>query len=393
LDLHLNRQGQGHVGRHASLSLSSSALVFFLPLESGGVLSESEASRSMVGALDRSRGAGFSLRNLWFGLEKDLGDTTCGVPGKEDDESDGWTRLGRCNPADRLSRDVLVGSGGLEAGILGDWLSRLVEPRLSLVVGGREDCSPIRSLSLLRYFSFSLSVRSKSLLRPRIMALCFSTSLHNWVLRYSGLSGASSCDQCRNVGRLYRVHRDSALYGGRDRSVALSSGVSAAWEVRRRRVVSSGLVLKGGCPCRGLKGGELLRVGDGDDDGGGRSCAAFTAPWVRPSFNVSGVMPFPSQSLQVDTRRRSISLTFARRVLTSRVQGKDGRQQIALQRLINRSNPPRLNHRPCLTRPPKAVVFPVFRANLPQRITCRRALFSLSQTQSHLPEIVKPPPA
>jgi hypothetical protein len=105
-----------------------------------------------------------------------------GRPGKEDAEADGWTRLERCKPAARLSRDVLEGSGGLEAGKLGDWLSRLAEPMLSLMVGGREDCSPTKSLSLLRYFSFSFNVRSKSLLRPRIMALCFSTSLHSWVV-------------------------------------------------------------------------------------------------------------------------------------------------------------------------------------------------------------------
>lgn len=63
---------------------------------------------------------------------------------------------------------------------------------------------------------------------------------------------------------------------------AAPSEVSAAWKVRRRRVVSSGLVRKGGCPCRGWKGGELLRVGDRDDDDdvNGRSCAAFTAPSV-----------------------------------------------------------------------------------------------------------------
>jgi hypothetical protein len=45
-------------------------------------------------------------------------------------------------------------------------------------------------------------------------------------------------------------------------------------------------------------------------------------------------------------------------------------------------NPPRLNHRPFLTRQPKAVVFPLFRANLEQRINCRRALFSLSKTST-----------
>lgn len=67
--------------------------------------------------------------------------------------------------------------------------------------------------------------------------------------------------------------------GGETMAGDAPKDVSAAWEVRRRRVVSSGLVRKGACPCRGLKGGELLRVGDGDDDGG-RSCAAFTAPWT-----------------------------------------------------------------------------------------------------------------
>jgi hypothetical protein len=111
-----------------------------------------------------------------------LAEERAGRPGKEDAEADGWTRPERCKPAGRLSRDVLEGSGGLDAGRLGEWLSRPAEPRLSLMVGGREDCSPTRSLSLLRYFSFSLSVRSKSLLRPRIMALCFSTSLHSWVV-------------------------------------------------------------------------------------------------------------------------------------------------------------------------------------------------------------------
>jgi len=75
--------------------------------------------------------------------------------------------------------------------------------------------------------------------------------------------------------------RAAAVEGGETMAGDAPKEVSAAWEVRRRRAVSSGLVLKGGCPCRGLKGGELLRVGDGDDDdGSGRSCAAFTAPWV-----------------------------------------------------------------------------------------------------------------
>lgn len=50
--------------------------------------------------------------------------------------------------------------------------------------------------------------------------------------------------------------------------------VSWTWDARRRRVVSSGLARKGGCPCSGWIGGEFLRVGDEDD---GRSCAGLTA--------------------------------------------------------------------------------------------------------------------
>ena len=50
--------------------------------------------------------------------------------------------------------------------------------------------------------------------------------------------------------------------------------VSWTWDARRRRVVSSGLARKGGCPFSGCKGGESRRVGDEDD---GRSCAALPA--------------------------------------------------------------------------------------------------------------------
>lgn len=50
--------------------------------------------------------------------------------------------------------------------------------------------------------------------------------------------------------------------------------VSWTWDARRRRVVSSGLARKGGCPCSGWMGGEFLSVGD---EGDGRSCAALMA--------------------------------------------------------------------------------------------------------------------
>jgi hypothetical protein len=54
----------------------------------------------------------------------------------------------------------------------------------------------------------------------------------------------------------------------------VAAEVSRTWDARRRRVVSSGLARKGGCPFSGCKGGESLRVGDEDD---GRSCAALPA--------------------------------------------------------------------------------------------------------------------
>jgi hypothetical protein len=73
-------------------------------------------------------------------------------------------------------------------------------------------------------------------------------------------------------------------------------------------------------------------------------------------------------------------MSFARRVSDRRVQEKMVDSKLPVHQPVN--PPPRLNHRPFLTRQPKAVVFPLFRANLEQRINCRRALFPLSKTST-----------
>jgi hypothetical protein len=55
-----------------------------------------------------------------LGVLGPLAEERVGRPGKEDAEADGWTRLERCKPAGRLSRELLEGSGGLDAGRLGE---------------------------------------------------------------------------------------------------------------------------------------------------------------------------------------------------------------------------------------------------------------------------------
>lgn len=78
----------------------------------------------------------------------------------------------------------------------------------------------IISLSFRLYFSFSLRAASRSLLRPRIMALCLSTNLHSWLF---------CCDwECFSFSRCFMTA--SGLPAVLIR-LAISGDSCASWEL------------------------------------------------------------------------------------------------------------------------------------------------------------------